>query len=234
MHQIIKPTPWDEAAFSIPTFELADASEPTLSKALEQPGHYSVKVAPLACKKLLHQYGFYYCDTLIEPFCDQAKLKPADNREVSISTDVNIDELLPLCHGAFVHGRFHRDFKLAREKADLRYDNWLKSLIKGNTVYGIYFQAELAAFIALSDNCFVLHAIAENHRGKGLAKYFWSAVCMDCFKSGINEIRSSISASNIPALNLYASLGFRFRNPLDIYHRLVTETDMKPSAAPND
>jgi len=28
-------------------------------------------------------------------------------------------------------------------------------------------------------------------------------------------------------LNLYASLGFRFRNPVDVYHRLVGQEESK-------
>jgi hypothetical protein len=32
---------------------------------------------------------------------------------------------------------------------------------------------------------------------------------------------SSISAANIPVLNLYSPLGFRFKNPKDIHHMVV-------------
>ena len=38
---------------------------------------------------------------------------------------------------------------------------------------------------------------------------------------GHEEVKSSISAANIAVLNLYASLGFSFSKPQDIYHRLV-------------
>lgn len=221
MNPDIKETPWDAAVFSIPTFELANASEPMLKAALKHSGHYTVKVPPLACKKLLHLYGFYYCDTLIEPICTQAKFKAAPHVEVSISKMVTFAQLLPICHGAFSHGRFHRDFNIDRNKADLRYDNWLESLVSENNVHGVFFRGELAGFVALAGNCLVLHALSEKYRGQGLGKYFWSAVCQDCFDSGMNEIRSSISASNIPALNLYASLGFSFIHASDVYHRLT-------------
>lgn len=217
----INATPWDTAAFSVPTFELANASGPTLKSALGHPGHYTVKVDPLACKKLLHDYGFYYCDTLIESYCAKAKFKAAVHTDVSVSKAVTFTQLMPICHGAFSHGRFHRDFNIDRDKADLRYDNWLKSLLSQNTVYGVFFRGDLAGFIAITGNALVLHALAEPYRGKGLGKYFWSAVCQDCFNSGMDGLRSSISATNMPALNLYASLGFSFTNPLDVYHRLV-------------
>jgi hypothetical protein len=46
-------------------------------------------------------------------------------------------------------------------------------------------------------------------------------VCADLASQGAGEITSSISAANIPALRLYAALGFRFRNPVDVYHRVI-------------
>jgi hypothetical protein len=75
--------------------------------------------------------------------------------------------------------------------------------------------------ICVDKNTLVLHAVAEKYRGKGLSKYWWSAVCRELLAIGPDEVKSSISASNIPVLNLYTSLGFSFRNPMDIYHRLV-------------
>jgi predicted GNAT family acetyltransferase len=88
-------------------------------------------------------------------------------------------------------------------------------------VYGVFWRDELAGFIAYSNNNLVLHAVVEGYRGKGLAKYWWSAVCAELFAAGHEEVKSSISAANVAVLNLYASLGFSFRNALDIYHRLV-------------
>jgi len=56
-----------------------------------------------------------------------------------------------------------------------------------------------------------------------LAKYWWHATCCELFGAGHLEVTSSISAINMAVLNLYASLNFSFRNPLDVYHRLVTD-----------
>jgi ribosomal protein S18 acetylase RimI-like enzyme len=65
----------------------------------------------------------------------------------------------------------------------------------------------------------VLHAVAREFRGRGLAKYLWSAACHHFFDVfGFEVLESSISAANLPVLNLYTSLGFRFRNCCDVYH----------------
>jgi len=214
-------TPWDAAAFGVPTYELADASTSSLRLATQTPGHHTVRVDPLASKQLLHEHGFYYCDTLIEPICTASRLKIYAHPEATISNNVTWHELYPICHSAFLYGRFHRDFNLSRASADLRYDNWLKQLQGQQKVYGLFWRNELSGFIAYTGNKLVLHAVAGSFRGKGLAKYWWSAVCAGLFDAGCEEVKSSISAANIAALNLYSSMGFSFENPVDIYHLLV-------------
>lgn len=218
---MIKATPWDEAVFGMHTAEVVEYSDAALREAVQTPGHYTIKVDPLADKQLLHKYGFHYCDTLLEPFCTLQKLKPVMHPDATISKQAEWEGLLQICHGAFAHGRFHRDFNLDKARADFRYDNWLHQLYEKQAVYGLYWQGELAGFIAHTDNNLVLHAVAESQRGKGRAKYWWSAVSAELFSAGHAEVKSSISAANLAVLNLYASLGFSFRHPLDVYHRLV-------------
>ncbi|HQT27637.1 MAG TPA: GNAT family N-acetyltransferase, partial [Burkholderiales bacterium] len=82
-------------------------------------------------------------------------------------------------------------------------------------------EERLCGFIAHSEGKLLLHAMEELSRGKGYGKYFWSAACRKIYDQGEKEITSSISASNLPVLNLYASLGFRFEKAFDIYHLLV-------------
>ena len=221
MTTLIKPTPWDTAAFGMPTWELTGYSVEALKQALQTAGHHTVRVDPLADNRLLHEYGFYYCDTLIEPYCNASRLRTAQHPEATISKVVDAEQILAICHGAFEHGRFHRDFNLPKAAADLRYDNWLKQLLEAQQVYGLCWQGLLAGFIGYSGNGLVLHALSEQYSGKGLAKYWWSAVSTELFNAGCTEVRSSISAANVAALSLYASLGFSFRNPVCIYHRLV-------------
>jgi ribosomal protein S18 acetylase RimI-like enzyme len=218
----LKPTPWDSAIYGVETFELLVVSEEALALAARTPGHHTAKVDPLASKRLLHAYGFYYCDTLIEPHCRAADLVRFPREGIRLSSDDTLEAMLEVCHGAFAHDRFHRDFNLEGRLADQRYDRWLEQLRREAKVFGLHFGGRLAAFIALSGNRMVLHAVAAEHRGKGLAKYLWSAACTHFFESlGLDELESSISPANLPVLNLYASLGFRFGRCTDVYHRLV-------------
>lgn len=218
---LIKPTPWDTAAFGMPTWELTEYSEQALQQAAQTTGHHTIKVDPLADKQLLQSYGFYYCDTLIEPHCNAVRLRAVQHPDATITKDIDTAQALIICQSAFSHGRFHRDFNLPKSAANLRYDNWLKQLLEAHQVYGLYWQDTLAGFIGHNSNNLVLHAVAEQYRGKGLSKYWWSAVCADLLGIGNDEVKSSISACNLAVLNLYASLGFSFCNPQDIYHRMT-------------
>ncbi len=217
----LRETPWDKAALGIDTFEILTVSEEVLGGIAGQPGHYTAKVDPLSDKRLLHEHGFYYCDTLLEPYADRRRFIEFPHDHVGLRREVPVDDLLEISHGAFAHGRFHRDFQIDRPLADRRYDNWLRQLHDAGTVFGLSFDERLAAFFGYTGSRIVLHAVAREFQGQGLARFLWSRGCRELFDAGHTELTSSVSAANVAVVNLYASLGFRFRNPLDVYHRLI-------------
>lgn len=232
--ELLTPSPWDQAALGMPAWELREYSAAALRLADATPGHQSIKVDPLADKRALQQHGFYYTDTLLETAATAAQLRPLTpprglaatltvSRQLS-SADAGA--ALAICHGAFAHGRYHRDFQVDPAAADLRYDNWLRQLLDAGRVYGLYAEAggaaRLAGFIGYSGDTLVLHAVAPALRGQGLGKYWWRLVIDALLAEGRTQVTSSISAANLAVLNLYASLGFSFRHPQDIYHRIVT------------
>ncbi len=218
--ELIRRTPWDRPALGCDSFELADTSAEAMAQA-SAPGHYTVKVDPLSDKRILHENGFYYCDTLLEPYCDRERLAGVTHPDATLTREAPLADLLRICHGAFSHGRFHRDFAVPRERAERRYEGWLRQLHDAGKVYGLRHRGGLAGFIAAEEGKLVLHAVAEKHRGRGLAKYWWTGVCQELFAAAHREVTSSISASNLAALNLYVSLGFRLRHPVDVYHRVI-------------
>lgn len=222
MHPAIRRVEWDSAAFGRDCYEITAPDESALREAAAQPGHYAVKVDPLADKAGLHRHGFYYVDTLLEPYCHHKHFGGHRDARARCTRGEQFDDLLAICHGAFEHGRFHRDFNLPRASADLRYDNWLRQVHAAGDAWGLRYDSALAGFVAVMQNRLVLHAMAPAFRGRGLAKYLWTAVIDALFAQGHAEVSSSISASNIAAANLYQSLGFRWRHPVDVYHRWTT------------
>lgn len=218
---MIKDTPWDNKVFGFYTAEILEYSARTLEQAIRRPGHYTLKLNPLADKSLALQYGFYFCDTLLEPVCKQGDLVLSNHPDIHITDDVPLGELLKICDGAFHNGRFHRDPYIEKKLADKRYLQWLEDLAGRGKIYSLMLGEHIAGFIATNNNQLQLHAIANEYRGKGLAKYWWSAVTNKLFENGYETVSSSISSSHLPVLNLYAGLGFKFTNSMDIYHLLV-------------
>jgi hypothetical protein len=215
----LRKTPWDSVVFGVNTYDICIYSREALEHADSIPGHFTIKVDPLVSKKLLHEYGYYYCDTLLEPYCCRKNFISHNHEQVGISTEIPLEELMAICDGAFEHGRFHRDFNLDPRGSDRRNNNWLRQLYREDTVFTLMVDNEVAGFFACVGSKIVLHALGDRFKGKGLAKYLWSAACLSRFEVGHGELCSSVSASNLAVVNLYVSLGFRFRAPCDIYHK---------------
>ena len=220
MQKILKETPWDRQVFNFPTYELVNTDEESFAAIQDVSGHITVKVEPKFPIERLQRHGFYYCDTLINPFCTRDRFTPVLKKEITVEKKLDVARLFEISAKAFTYGRFHRDFNIPRSQADQRYGEWFMRLAAEKKVFSLCFDGELAGFFGYDGNRIALHALGEAFRGKGLAKYFWSVACAELFKEGgHDEIFSSISADNMPVLNLYAALGFRFRNPLLCYHR---------------
>jgi len=217
----VEKVPWDRNEFGVSLYEILSVTVPVLEEVVRMPGHYTVKVDPLSSKEILHDNGFYYCDTLVEPYCSRERFVFYHDDAADVTSHYSLDMLAAMCEGAFTYGRFHRDFNLDRRSSDLRYINWLRELDRAGHVLALIYGGEAAGFLAFSSNRLVLHAVDQEYRGKGLAKYLWSAACKKMFESGHDELVSSVSAANLPVVNLYISLGFRLRNAVDVYHRLV-------------
>ncbi|UCC49506.1 MAG: GNAT family N-acetyltransferase [Gemmatimonadota bacterium] len=215
----VVPTPWDAKIFGMDTYEILSLDEATLQSISSLHGHFTIKVDPLLSTELLHRYDFYYCDTQIDPFCLEEDFVAYNSDSVSVLHDIDIEELVKLSQGAYSHGRFHRDFNIRNELADLRYDSWLGQLHQTGRVIGLAYKNALAAYFACENSKVLLHAIDRKLQGKGLAKYLWTAGYRELFNAGHREVSSCISVANMPVLNLYRALGFKFRNPVDVYHK---------------
>lgn len=180
---LINETSWDKKVLGINTFEIIASSEEMLFLSINQikndakKGHYSVKVHPLWNTKILSDYDFYYCDTLIQPYCSPTSFIPHHHTSLRLSQQNSLEELVNICNGAFTHGRFHRDFNIDKQQADLRYNSWLSELFNEKKVWGLMYDQELAGFWCFSCQSILLHALKASYRGKGMAKYFWSIAC---------------------------------------------------------
>jgi RimJ/RimL family protein N-acetyltransferase len=217
----IASTPWDSSALAMPTFEVTEYSEDAIKECLNYPGHYTIKVDPLANTQILNLFGFYYCDTLITPVCFQDRLKTFEHTNAYLSTTFDAELLIKICDDVFKFGRFHRDFHIPVINANQRYSQWLRQLIQEGKVFSFWWQNDLAGFFAVNENKILLTAITEKFQNKSMAKYWLYLMCQELFNAGHERVETSISAANLAAVNLHASLGFRFQNAQDVYHLYV-------------
>ena len=68
-------------------------------------------------------------------------------------------------------------------------------------------------------HCFwSLIGLAPGRQGSGLGKRVWRAMLRHHQEEGSDVVSTSISSLNIPVLNLYVSLGFRFPAPTMSLH----------------
>lgn len=217
----IKATPWDQGPLGMDTFEIRQLSVKSIQSALRAPGHYTVKVDPLADKTILHDYGFYFCDTLLQTICTRGEFSRNSNEHVSAEKGGYFEESMALIPGGFVHDRFHRDFNLTTQQADARYSQWFKQLWNEGHSMAYIYDDQFAGFFAHDEGHIALTMVGEEFRDKGLGKHFMSAACSIVFGDGYEEVAGSVSACNVKMLNIFASLGFKFTEPLDLYHKVV-------------
>ncbi|MGP4079633.1 GNAT family N-acetyltransferase [Pseudalkalibacillus sp. R45] len=221
MASFIKETPWDKRNFGIDTFELTSSSEEALVQAEEVNGHFTLKVDPLENKEPIVRHGFYCTDTMIEPVCSKEKLKSYDHDNIEISKVGDLEVILKIAEEVFTHGRFHRDFHIPSKMADLRYVNWVKDLYEKDQVFFLFYEGEMAAFYAYEEEKILLIGVKKEFRQRGLTKYMIHKACKAQFDlGGYTHLKTSISAANLPSLNLFLSLGFKLTRTFDVYHKL--------------
>lgn len=221
MPTYLQPTPWDKRNFHIDTYEVTEFTEAALKETDQHKGHYTIKVDPTMDTKLLHHYGFYYMETMIEPICQRQDLQIINHERIHISKDYEKNAVLDIAEKAFANGRFHRDFHIPSNMADTRYKNWVRDLQEKNLIIALYYQSELAGFYAYENDKVLLLGMKKSFRGMGLTQAFTSQSCNYHFDLGYDQLRTSISAANLASLNVFIRLGFKLRNTTDIYHKLT-------------
>lgn len=217
----VESTPWDSRNFPVATYQLTEYTEVALKETDQVKGHFTIKVEPFANTKLLHDYGFYYADTLIEPFCKKERFLKERAEKVSFTESFDADEILDIAEEAFKGGRYHRDYNIPNHMADQRYRNWVKDLIDQKLILAYKQNDRVVGFFAYKEDQILLLAMHKDYRGKGMATSFAGACVKEQFeRTGYSLLKTSISPSNPASLNVFIGLGFRLGGAVDVYHKL--------------
>lgn len=189
--------------------------------------------------RILEASGFYFVEATLSPYAVLSKcaalerfgaapagVLPARYRASDIevaavtAADRQMAAVRSIAGEAFVDDRFHVDHNCDRERADRRYQLWVDDLFRDRDVrfHALILRKLPIAFMASSAGDLLLAGFARKYASAGLGQYFWLSVLQDLNAAGVQSVSTVISTSNIPILNLYARLGFRFREPRSTFH----------------
>ena len=116
----------------------------------------------------------------------------------------------------FHHGKFHEDPLITRQSANLRNINMVNDLTKKYTTYIGKVGDSILGFMILKEEDttidLLLGGIHPNYRH--LSYSFWNRVFLEYKTKGFKKFITTISAANIPVINLYNKFNFKFNQSL--------------------
>lgn len=188
----------------------------------------------------IQREGFYFVEQTLDPFLvfqksevlkrfidNPISLVPARYRDrrprviIMNKEDPSLpSQVMECARGSFSDDRFHMDPNCPRELADLRFFNWAGDLISdpGVMIYVAMIAEDVVGFLAQKQEHLVLAGFMPNYAGKGLGEFLWLESLSNMMTHGLEHATTRISANNFAVLNLYARLGFKFKNPASMFH----------------
>lgn len=133
------------------------------------------------------------------------------------------DEVLAIAKQCFLTDRrFHIAPALNQAIADEVLAGWVDDL---ENYYLYEYKGQPVGFLALTgdeDRRFIhLAAVSERYRASGAALSLYAAAARDCKAQGARFLGGRVSTANPSVMNLYAFLGAKFSDPMDVYLKEV-------------
>lgn len=122
----------------------------------------------------------------------------------------------------FDYEHYHIDHRLDPRLADQRYNRWVRNSLvyPRQRLLKILDGSHLIAFfiVEINDESGTLTAVTREWQGQGYGRRVWQAMLRRYLNEEVEYVSTTISARNVPVLNLYARLGFRFPAPMMTFH----------------
>ena len=200
----------------------------------------------------LHALGFYVVEATVTPYTHLGKNEMlhrfiANSRDfvpdmyrdahlvhmsLSRSGSLPTDRLKQIAGESFSDDRFHLDRNCPTQVADRRFEYWIADLVADATTDFDVLQLEgsIIAFLARKRNYLLLAGFSKRYISSGLGEYLWLSTCNLLRSAGHTIVETCISINNLPVLNLYSRLGFKFKGAKYSLHcwypsNLDTRTD---------
>jgi RimJ/RimL family protein N-acetyltransferase len=176
---------------------------------------------------LLEEHGFRFIEMVLHPYIKhlQSLIFPADTLQITPAVSSDLIDISAIAETAFSYERFHLDYRLNPTIGNKRYGSWVTNTLKhktqrllkvsdGDRLIGFF----IIESVARNSIYWHLTAINPEWQGRGYGLRVWRAMLNYHKTLGFDKISTTISARNIPVLNLYAKLGFRFTPPNMTFH----------------
>lgn len=194
----------------------------------------------LVLSSMLERYGFSFVEATLKPFTVLRKNPRLDEfvndrlsvvpgrfasgglhvRPLDRQVEGDCRRVREIAAESFTDDRFHLDPLCSTEMADRRFVFWVDDLLADGTVIVtlLVWDGTVIAFMARRGDHLILAGFARSHVNSGLGEYLWLAVLAEMRAAGLPQARTLIACNNIPVLNLYSRLGFKFRDPEVTFH----------------
>lgn len=220
--------------------EFADYMNAFIQKHPRMFAHARIEQFDNALIARLGRLGFYYVENTVDPFsylkknavflrfledpgaalphkftCRDLALTALDRTSPSA-----VKAVREIARESFVADRFHIDWQCSEDIANQRFVYWVDDLFTDAAVDFslLLHQTAVIGFFAHRADNLVLAGFTRIYANMGLGDFFWLSVLERLYRSGIHSVHTRMSTNNLSVLNLYARLGFKFRNNAVLLH----------------
>ena len=233
--------PWDTAIFGFPVADLAVIETdprsdlaPAMLCLRDWLVDRGIHVAYCRLDSLrlresmaLEDIGFRFVEMVYGPSLQPLPTSVQRDERLRIEpvTVNDLGDVERIAETAFHTGRYVLDRRLDPLDGHRRYRVWVENsardprhqILKGSL------GDEIVGFFVVEvreDGGAYWHltAIAPGFQGKGLGRGLWRSMIARHRDAGLERIETTVSGHNVPAINLYASLGFRIEKPRVTLH----------------
>ena len=168
---------------------------------------------------LIESVGFRFVEMVYSMQHDLQELGADDDGEVvwrrALAAD--LPALREMAAEAFVTGRWNVDPRVGAAIAGRRYADWVSRSLADDRqqVLAASVAGAVAGFFVVEDrpdqaSYWHLTAVAREFQGRGLGRRMWRSMLLRQHRQGVRTVETTISACNLPVINLYARQGWRF------------------------
>lgn len=226
-----RETPWDQRSLGLNAIEIleiqygGEAGLDALLKSLDKHcvanrvdlAYLRIDALDKRLKKALNHAGFEFIETSLKMAhqnmqkYDFGKIIPP-RFQLQQPSGEDIPQIKRIAYDAFDFSRFHEDYNISESGARQRYADWIDDLLKQDRKFLVYKPAGcVRSFLAYDEPMtgIVNLVLAGSEKSQGyLSPFFWSSFLAKLKNDGATRVETTISAANVPIINLYARFGF--------------------------